>query len=86
MPTATTPPCSITAPPNYGDTLNSWDASDDCLPDPICGDAGGFTNEVQHVDFLNPAAGRLASPAVHCFMVDAAVKGDPQERGARAHP
>jgi hypothetical protein len=47
---------------------------------------GGFTNEVQHVEFLSPVAARLASPVVHCFMIGAAVKGDPQERGARAHP
>jgi hypothetical protein len=47
---------------------------------------GGFTNEVQHVEFLSLAVARLASPVVHCFMIGAAVKGDPQERGARAHP
>jgi hypothetical protein len=34
---------------------------------------------------LNPTAG-LVSPAVHCFMIYTAVKGNPQERGARAHP
>jgi hypothetical protein len=47
---------------------------------------GGFTNEVQHVECLSPAVARLASPVVHCFMIGAAVKGDPQQRGARAHP
>ena len=47
---------------------------------------GGFTNEVQHVEFLSLAVARLASPVVHCFMIGAAVKGDPRERGARAHP
>jgi hypothetical protein len=47
---------------------------------------GGFTNEVQHVEFLSLAVAKLASPVEHCFMIGAAVKGDPQERGARAHP
>ena len=47
---------------------------------------GGFTNEVQHVDFPSSAASRFASPAMDCFMIGAAVKGDPQERGANAHP
>ena len=47
---------------------------------------GGFTNEVQHLEFLSLAVARLVSPVVHCFMIGAAVKGDPQARGARAHP
>jgi hypothetical protein len=50
------------------------------------GRMGGFTNEVQHLEFLSLAVARLVSPVVHCFMIGAAVKGDPQARGARAHP
>ena len=46
--------------------------------------SGGFTNEVQHVELLSLAVARPASLVVHCFMIGVAVKGDPQERGARA--
>ena len=47
---------------------------------------GGFTNEVQHVEFLSPVAGKLASPTAYCFMIGAAVKGGPASAGCKSAP